>query len=195
MRVPATSSFIGPVEVHQADGRQGNRQGDRQEGPRGHRSGERRARRDRRPRPVKAARIIGYPVIIKAVAGGGGRRHADRPQRFSFAKEFHVARNEAEKAFGDGRVYLEKYIERPRHIGSRSWRTPRQGDPPRRKGLLRPEAPPEADRGGALAVPDPGPAQEDGQRRRSARPRRPSMRTPGRSSSSWMPRANFYLSR
>ena len=34
----------------------------------------------------------------------------------SFAKEFHVARNEAEKAFGDGRVYIEKYIERPRHI-------------------------------------------------------------------------------
>src|SRR5271170_6639141 len=65
---------------------------------------------------VKAARLIGYPVIIKAVAGGGGRGMRIAHNDVSFAKEYHVARNEAEKAFGDGRVYLEKYIERPRHI-------------------------------------------------------------------------------
>ena len=42
----------------------------------------------------------------------GGSRHRD----MSFAKEYHVARNEAEKAFGNGAVYIEKYIEKPRHI-------------------------------------------------------------------------------
>src|SRR6204780_2698442 len=65
---------------------------------------------------VKAARLIGYPVIIKAVAGGGGRGMRIAHNDVSFAKEYHVARNEAEKAFGDGRGYLEKYIERPRTI-------------------------------------------------------------------------------
>jgi acetyl-CoA carboxylase biotin carboxylase subunit len=65
---------------------------------------------------VKSARKIGYPVIIKAVAGGGGRGMRIAHNDVSFAKEYHVARNEAEKAFGDGRVYLERYIERPRHI-------------------------------------------------------------------------------
>ena len=65
---------------------------------------------------VKIARKVGYPVIIKAVAGGGGRGMRIAHNDVSFAKEYHVARNEAEKAFGDGRVYLEKYIERPRHI-------------------------------------------------------------------------------
>jgi acetyl-CoA carboxylase biotin carboxylase subunit len=65
---------------------------------------------------LKIARKIGYPVIIKAVAGGGGRGMRIAHNDVSFAKEFHVARGEAEKAFGDGRVYLEKYIEKPRHI-------------------------------------------------------------------------------
>ena len=65
---------------------------------------------------VKVARKIGYPVIIKAVAGGGGRGMRIAHNDVSFAKEFHVARNEAEKAFGDGRVYIEKYIQNPRHI-------------------------------------------------------------------------------
>ena len=65
---------------------------------------------------VKVARSIGYPVIIKAVAGSGGRGMRIAHNDVSFAKEYHVASNEAEKAFGDGRVYLEKYIEKPRHI-------------------------------------------------------------------------------
>ncbi len=65
---------------------------------------------------VKTARKIGYPVIITAGAGGGCRGIRSPHNDVSFAKEYHVARNEAEKAFGDGRVYLERYIERPRHI-------------------------------------------------------------------------------
>mgnify|MGYP003643566494 CR=1 FL=1 len=65
---------------------------------------------------VKVARKIGYPVIIKAVAGGGGRGMRIAHNDISFAKEFHVARNEAESAFGNGDVYIEKYIEKPRHI-------------------------------------------------------------------------------
>jgi len=65
---------------------------------------------------LKAARRIGYPVIIKAIAGGGGRGMRIAHNDISFAKEFHVARGEAEKAFGNGSVYIEKYIERPRHI-------------------------------------------------------------------------------
>src|SRR3954465_7179214 len=65
---------------------------------------------------VKVARKIGYPVIIKAVAGGGGRGMRIAHNDVSFAKEYHVARGEAEKAFGNGAVYIEKYIEKPRHI-------------------------------------------------------------------------------
>ncbi|MSU51777.1 MAG: acetyl-CoA carboxylase biotin carboxylase subunit [Opitutaceae bacterium] len=65
---------------------------------------------------VKIARKIGYPVIVKAVAGGGGRGMRMAHNDVSFAKEYHVARNEAEKTFGNGSVYLERYIERPRHI-------------------------------------------------------------------------------
>jgi len=65
---------------------------------------------------VKLARTIGYPVIIKAVAGGGGRGMRIAHNDVSLAKEFFVAKNEAEKAFGNGALYLEKYIERPRHI-------------------------------------------------------------------------------
>ena len=65
---------------------------------------------------VKTARKIGYPVIIKAVAGGGGRGMRIAHNDVSFAKEYHVARGEAEKAFGNGAVYIERYIEKPRHI-------------------------------------------------------------------------------
>lgn len=65
---------------------------------------------------IKLAREIGYPVIIKAVAGGGGRGMRIAHNDVSFAKELHVAKNEAEKAFGNGEVYIEKFIEKPRHI-------------------------------------------------------------------------------
>ncbi|GAB5559189.1 MAG: acetyl-CoA carboxylase biotin carboxylase subunit [Synoicihabitans sp.] len=65
---------------------------------------------------IKLAREIGYPVIIKAVAGGGGRGMRIAHNDVSFTKELHVAKNEAEKAFGNGDVYIEKFIEKPRHI-------------------------------------------------------------------------------
>ncbi len=65
---------------------------------------------------VKIARKIPYPVIIKAVAGGGGRGMRIVHNDVSFAKEYHVARIESEKAFGNGAVYIEKYIQNPRHI-------------------------------------------------------------------------------
>ncbi|WP_309386554.1 acetyl-CoA carboxylase biotin carboxylase subunit [Cerasicoccus frondis] len=65
---------------------------------------------------VKIAKEIGFPVIIKAVAGGGGKGMRLAHNAMAFAKEFNTARQEAEKAFGNGDVYIEKYIEEPRHI-------------------------------------------------------------------------------
>ncbi|WP_242220123.1 acetyl/propionyl/methylcrotonyl-CoA carboxylase subunit alpha [Shinella zoogloeoides] len=62
------------------------------------------------------ATAIGYPVLIKARAGGGGKgmRRVDDPADFSAALE--SARREGESAFGDGRVLVEKYMAKPRHI-------------------------------------------------------------------------------
>jgi acetyl-CoA carboxylase biotin carboxylase subunit len=65
---------------------------------------------------LKEARRIGYPVLIKATAGGGGRgmRIARTPEELKTA--YQTARAEAEAAFKNSGVYLERYIERPRHI-------------------------------------------------------------------------------
>jgi acetyl-CoA carboxylase, biotin carboxylase subunit len=65
---------------------------------------------------LKIAKDIGYPVLIKATAGGGGRgmRVATSPADFSQA--FRTAQREAEAAFGVKDVYIEKYVEAPRHI-------------------------------------------------------------------------------
>ena len=65
---------------------------------------------------IKIAQKIGFPVIIKAVAGGGGRGMRIAHNAVSFAKEFQAARLEATKAFGNGSLYVEKYLENPRHI-------------------------------------------------------------------------------
>lgn len=62
------------------------------------------------------AKKIGYPVMIKAVAGGGGRGMRVAHNDVSLVKGYHTARAEAEKAFGNAGVYIEKYIENPRHI-------------------------------------------------------------------------------
>lgn len=59
---------------------------------------------------------IGYPVIIKAVAGGGGRGMRIVQSRGELTTAFATARSEADAAFGDPRCYLEKFIERARHI-------------------------------------------------------------------------------
>ncbi len=65
---------------------------------------------------LKIAKKIGYPVIIKASAGGGGRGMRVAHNDISFSSAFNSARSEAEIAFGDNRVYLEKFIIDPRHI-------------------------------------------------------------------------------
>jgi acetyl-CoA carboxylase biotin carboxylase subunit len=65
---------------------------------------------------LEFAREIGFPVIIKAAAGGGGKgmRVANDPDEF--ARAFQLARSEALSAFGSGDVYVEKYLARPRHV-------------------------------------------------------------------------------
>ena len=67
-------------------------------------------------RLAEEAETIGFPVLVKASAGGGGRgmRAVTRPQDFTEA--VRGARREAEAAFGDGSVFLEKLIEDPRHV-------------------------------------------------------------------------------
>ena len=62
------------------------------------------------------AKRIGYPVLIKASAGGGGRgmKVARSPEEIDLA--FSSARSEAKAAFGNEAVYMEKYLEKPRHI-------------------------------------------------------------------------------
>ncbi len=59
------------------------------------------------------ARTIGFPVIIKAAAGGGGKGMRVARDADDFARSFQLARSEALSAFGNGDVYVEKYLERP----------------------------------------------------------------------------------
>ena len=65
---------------------------------------------------LKAAEEIGYPVLLKASAGGGGKgiRLVEKPQ--DMERAFETASSEALKAFGDGRMYLEKYLHPVKHI-------------------------------------------------------------------------------
>ncbi|NEQ26293.1 MAG: ATP-grasp domain-containing protein, partial [Microcoleus sp. SIO2G3] len=65
---------------------------------------------------MAVADSIGYPVMIKATAGGGGRGMRLVRSEGELVKAFLAAQGEAEAAFGDPGVYLEKFIERPRHI-------------------------------------------------------------------------------
>src|SRR5438874_4128128 len=65
---------------------------------------------------VTTAKKIGYPVMIKAVAGGGGKGMRPAHNDVSLVQGFHGARMEAEKAFGNSGVYIEKLIENPHHI-------------------------------------------------------------------------------
>jgi acetyl-CoA carboxylase biotin carboxylase subunit len=65
---------------------------------------------------LAVAKRIGYPVMIKAVAGGGGRGMRAAHNDVSLVKGYHTARTEAEKAFGNSGVYIEKFIENPHHI-------------------------------------------------------------------------------
>jgi acetyl-CoA carboxylase biotin carboxylase subunit len=65
---------------------------------------------------VRVAHEIGFPVLIKASAGGGGKGMRVAANDLSLASAFQQAKTEAEAAFGNGDVYIEKYIERPRHV-------------------------------------------------------------------------------
>src|SRR3954452_22290165 len=65
---------------------------------------------------LEFARSIGFPVIIKAAAGGGGKGMRVAKDPDDFARSFQLARSEALSAFGNGDVYVEKYLSRPRHI-------------------------------------------------------------------------------
>ena len=71
---------------------------------------------DNEQEALAVAKHLGYPVMIKAVAGGGGRGMRVAHNDISMVKGFHTARSEADKAFGNSGVYIEKYIENPRHI-------------------------------------------------------------------------------
>lgn len=65
---------------------------------------------------VRFASEVGYPVLIKATAGGGGRGMRVASNELSLKTAIQQAQQEAEAAFGNGAVYLEKYIENPRHV-------------------------------------------------------------------------------
>jgi acetyl-CoA carboxylase biotin carboxylase subunit len=98
------------------DGREdaGARQHD--EGRRARRAGDHRAVRDRR-RGEAFVRKVGYPVMLKAAGGGGGKgMRRGRPRRRSRLGVKRAARSEALSAFGNDSVYLEKFLEQPHHI-------------------------------------------------------------------------------
>ena len=65
---------------------------------------------------LKLANEMGYPVIVKAVAGGGGKGMRVVLEEAALENAFMMARTEAEAAFANGDVYIEKYIENPRHV-------------------------------------------------------------------------------
>jgi acetyl-CoA carboxylase biotin carboxylase subunit len=65
---------------------------------------------------VRTAHEIGFPVLVKASAGGGGRGMRVALNDLALKAAVQQARAEAESAFGDGSIYLEKYIEHPRHV-------------------------------------------------------------------------------
>jgi len=65
---------------------------------------------------LAVAREIGYPVLIKASAGGGGRGMRLAHNDISLVNSIHAARAEAEAAFGNGALYIEKWVTKPRHV-------------------------------------------------------------------------------
>ena len=82
----------------------------------GRRRGSKKGTVDTTEEAVQLAEKIGYPVGIKAVAGGGGRGIRIAQNRPSLLTLFHTAKAEGEAAFGNGDVYIEKWIEEARHI-------------------------------------------------------------------------------
>jgi len=68
------------------------------------------------PAALAAAETIGYPVIVKAAAGGGGKGMRIVRDPADLAEVTQIASHEAERAFADGTLYLERYLENPRHV-------------------------------------------------------------------------------
>jgi acetyl-CoA carboxylase biotin carboxylase subunit len=68
------------------------------------------------PNLPKLAKKIGYPIIVKACAGGGGKGMRVVQSEDQLMSSIQMAQTEAKAAFGNGEVYIEKYIEKPRHI-------------------------------------------------------------------------------
>ena len=64
----------------------------------------------------RVGELVGYPLLVKASAGGGGRGMKVAQDRHELAESWRVARAEAKAAFGNDEVYLERYLDRPRHI-------------------------------------------------------------------------------
>ncbi|MEH6650048.1 MAG: acetyl-CoA carboxylase biotin carboxylase subunit [Motiliproteus sp.] len=71
---------------------------------------------DDNERTIKIARGIGYPVIIKATAGGGGRGMRVVHTEAALINSIHITQAEAKAAFGNDVVYMEKYLQNPRHV-------------------------------------------------------------------------------
>ena len=118
---------------------------------------------------AESARRIGYPVLIKAVAGGGGKgmRRVDQPVEFDLALQSAI--REARAAFGDGRVLIEKYVGSPRHVEIQVF-ADRHGNAIH---LYAAAPASEGDRGGSRAGDDAGGSCRDGfGRRRGGKSRR-----------------------
>ncbi len=65
---------------------------------------------------LAAAEAIGFPVIIKAAAGGGGKGMRIVRKKESLSDAVNISSHEADRAFSDGRIYIERYLENPRHV-------------------------------------------------------------------------------
>ena len=107
---------------------------------------------------AKIAEEIGYPVIIKAALGGGGKGMRVAQTAEEFEASFQTAQKESQMAFGDNTMYIEHFVQHPRHIEFQ---------------IL-------ADSYGNVIH-----LASGWERRRSGRPRQPDTRTPGPSSSCW----------
>ena len=112
---------------------------------------------------------IGYPVLIKAASGGGGRGMKVVPDEDQLESLMSQAASEARSAFGDDTVYMEKYLGDPRHIEFQVFGDGKgRRDPPRRARLLAPAPPPEGARGSALTRSHAEGARAHGRDRRKA---------------------------
>ena len=121
---------------------------------------------------VRIAGEIGYPVMMKASAGGGGKGMRLAYREKDVREGFEATKREGLASFGDDRVFIEKFVERPapyRDPGAR--RPARQHPLSRRARMLDPAPPPEGGRGGAVALRHARDAQGDGRAGGRAGPR------------------------